>query len=283
VPVYIGEIAPTALRGTLGAAHQLAIVVGILCTQALGVPLSTPTTWRWLILLNLVPSLVQWFLLPLCAESPRFLLSSERKEEACRALRRLRGGDQAAVGVEFRGMMAARQQMSAETGDGGGLSAVSVWQLLSLRRFRKPLIIAITAQLAQQWSGINGVIQYSTNIFESFLGDQASLVTVVVGLVNLLTTIASMLLLDRAGRRALLLPSQFGMAALSALIVLSSINRVNFLTAAAGKIYLKQIFFNNNLLFVSGCICGSVCNWSWADPVADYARDISYLGNFIGW
>ncbi len=242
MPMYVGEIAPLKYvlvvcnvnglvfryRGSLGTLHQLAIVTGILASQLLGLPLSQPTLWRILFALTCVPSLVQLVLLPFCVETPRYLVSQARVNASKAALVRLRASPNILMELEC---IIASQEKELLSSDG---SSLNIFQLCASKTYRKALIVAITAQLSQQLCGINGVIQYSTSIFEALFGDFSSTMTVLVGVVNLVMTIISLILIERAGRRVLFLSSQTGVFIFSIIIVLSSVYRVDVLTAVGG-------------------------------------------------
>ncbi|KAK2084591.1 Solute carrier 2, facilitated glucose transporter member 3, partial [Saguinus oedipus] len=83
VPMYIGEISPTALRGAFGTHSQLSIVVGILVAQVLGLEFIIGSEALWLVLLSftILPAILQSAALPFCPESPRFLLIARKEEE----------------------------------------------------------------------------------------------------------------------------------------------------------------------------------------------------------
>ena len=87
VPMYISEIAPLTLRGGLGTINQLAVTVGLLISQILGVEglLGTDKGWPYLLGIALFPSVIQMILLPFCPESPRYLLITKQQEPAARA------------------------------------------------------------------------------------------------------------------------------------------------------------------------------------------------------
>lgn len=248
VPMYVNEVSPVQWRGTLGALHQLAIVVGVVAGQALGVPLSTVLGWRLLFGFPVVPALIQGLLFPFCVETPRYLISRGKTELAKRALYRLRGrrpgteeefdqlmgwettGSANAPPSAKRSMETGRKSMHDsdtemlvnQEGEDKETRSLSLLQLFRAPQLRKPLLLAVSAQLAQQFSGINAVILYSSAIFSTiFGGDSALIITAILGIVNLIMTLVSVVLMDKAGRRVLLLISQFGMALISALIVVA--------------------------------------------------------------
>ncbi|XP_064357145.1 solute carrier family 2, facilitated glucose transporter member 4 [Dromaius novaehollandiae] len=205
VPMYVGEIAPTRLRGALGTLHQLAIVTGILGAQVLGLEALLGSAGRWplLLALALVPAALQVLLLPFCPESPRFLLAVRRHEGKARdSLARLVGAGAAGAGLAALG---AELRAPARGG------RVGLAQLLRARRYRQPLLVALVLQLSQQLSGINAIFYYSTSIFERAGLTHPVYATIGAGAVNMATTVVSVFLVERAGRRTLHLLGLLGM------------------------------------------------------------------------
>lgn len=205
VPMYIGELAPTRLRGTFGTLHQLAIVVGILIAQVFGlnVIFGSERLWPLLLGFTVFPALIQLALLPFCPESPRFLLIVKMEEERAQAIMRKLHGTYD-VSQDIQEMKEESAKMSQE-------KPVSIIELFRLSKYRQPIFIAIVLQLSQQLSGINAVFYYSTSIFESARVAQPVYATIGAGIVNVVFTVVSLFLIDRAGRRTLHLIGLGGM------------------------------------------------------------------------
>ncbi|XP_071056110.1 glucose transporter type 1 isoform X2 [Onthophagus taurus] len=217
VPMYISEIAPLNLRGGLGTVNQLAVTVGLLLSQVLGIKqiLGTNDGWPLLLGLAVCPSMLQLVLLPICPESPRYLLITKQwEEEARKALRRLRASNQVEEDIE---------EMRAEERAQQSESSISMMQLICSRTLRAPLIIGIVMQLSQQLSGINAVFYYSTSLFTSSgLSDEsAKFATIGIGAIMVGMTLVSIPLMDRTGRRTLLLYGLGGMFIFSIFITIS--------------------------------------------------------------
>ncbi|XP_074839186.1 solute carrier family 2, facilitated glucose transporter member 4 [Carettochelys insculpta] len=205
VPMYVGEISPTHLRGALGTLHQLALVIGILVAQVLGLEalLGTGQLWPLLLGLTVAPSALQLLLFPFCPESPRYLyIVRNREAKARESLRRLTG--QPEVGEALAEMKEEKRRMDMER-------KVSLAQLLRCRVYRQPLLVAVVLQLSQQLSGINAIFYYSTSIFESAGLEQPVFATIGAGAVNAAFTVVSLFLVERAGRRTLHLVGLGGM------------------------------------------------------------------------
>uniref|UniRef100_G3RSE8 Solute carrier family 2, facilitated glucose transporter member 3 n=1 Tax=Gorilla gorilla gorilla TaxID=9595 RepID=G3RSE8_GORGO len=151
VPMYIGEISPTALRGAFGTLNQLGIVIGILVAQIFGLELILGSEELWPVLLGftILPAILQSAALPCCPESPRFLLINRKKEEnATRILQRLWGTQD--VSQDIQEMKDESARMSQE-------KQVTVLELFRVSSYRQPIIISIVLQLSQQLSGINAL------------------------------------------------------------------------------------------------------------------------------
>ncbi|KAK6307888.1 hypothetical protein J4Q44_G00211590 [Coregonus suidteri] len=206
VPIYVGEIAPTSLRGALGTLHQLGIVTGILMAQVFGMEsiMGNSTMWPFLLGFTFIPAVLQCILLPFCPESPRFLLINRNEElKAREVLEKLRGTEE--VGADMQEMKEEARQMMRE-------KKVTILELFRSPLYRQPIFIAIMLQLSQQLSGINAVFYYSTRIFEKAGVSQPVYATIGAGVVNTAFTVVSLFIVERAGRRSLHLTGLLGMA-----------------------------------------------------------------------
>lgn len=200
-PVYIAEIAPPQWRGRLGSLFQLGIVTGIFVTlfingliQGQGdAAWNTAYGWRWMLAAEVLPAVAFIFLLFPIPESPRWLIQAGREEEARAILDRIGGPDYASQ--EIASVQEVLQQEEGSLAD------------LFTRRYRLPLLIALVLMVGSQFSGINAIMYYSTEIFKNATGDAhaAFKSSVWIGLINLLATFIAILLVDKAGRKPLLL------------------------------------------------------------------------------
>ncbi|XP_015983028.2 solute carrier family 2, facilitated glucose transporter member 2 isoform X2 [Rousettus aegyptiacus] len=205
IPIYIGEIAPTALRGAIGTLHQLAIVTGILVSQIVGLDfiLGNHELWHILLGLTAVPSLLQSVMLFFCPESPRYLyIKLDEEEKARQSLKRLRGGVD--VTKDITEMRNEREEAMRE-------QKVSIIQLFTNSSYRQPILVALLLHLTQQFSGINGIFYYSTSIFQTAGVGQPVYATIGVGAINTVFTAVSVFLVEKAGRRSLFLIGMGGM------------------------------------------------------------------------
>ncbi|RXM28217.1 TRAF2 and NCK-interacting protein kinase, partial [Acipenser ruthenus] len=185
VPMYIGEIAPTAYRGALGTLHQLAIAIGILISQVIGLDflLGNDIMWPALLGLSGAPSILQSVLLLICPESPRYLYIKLGKEkEAKKSLKRLKGEYDATKDIA---------EMQKEKEEAMKEDKVSLLQLIRSPSYRQPLVVALMLHLSQQFSGINAILYYSTAIFTRAGVGQPVYATIGVGVVNAILTMVS--------------------------------------------------------------------------------------------
>ncbi|KAG3288019.1 solute carrier family 2, facilitated glucose transporter member 8 isoform X4 [Ictidomys tridecemlineatus] len=183
-PIYISEISYPAVRGLLGSCVQLMVVIGILLAYLAGRVLE----WRWLAVLGCVPPSFMLLLMCCMPETPRFLLTQHKRQEAMAALQFLWGSEQ---GWEEPSVESEHQQ---------------VFQLALLRHpgIYKPFLIGISLMAFQQLSGINAVMFYAETIFEEAKFKDSSLASVIMGTIQVLFTAVAALIMDRAGRRLLL-------------------------------------------------------------------------------
>jgi len=211
-PVYIAEIAPPDKRGRLVSVNQLNIVVGIsvaFFSNYLVLRLGQSDlawasalrlgewNWRWMLGLELLPASLYFAALFFVPESPRWLVMRGREAEALNVLEGMNGKVEAA-----RVLRDAREQLDEGTQDGG-----PSWRSLFSRPVRLVLSIGLIVAVLQQITGINAVFFYAPMIFEqSGIGtDAAFMQAVLVGLTNVAFTVVALLVIDRLGRRPLLL------------------------------------------------------------------------------
>ncbi|XP_007944848.1 solute carrier family 2, facilitated glucose transporter member 2 [Orycteropus afer afer] len=205
VPMYIGEVAPTKFRGALGALHQLAIVMGILVSQIVGLDfiLGNPDLWHIMLGLSAGRALFQSVLLFFCPESPRYLyIKLDEEVKAKKSLKRLRGCSDVT-----KDMTEIRKEKEEALNE----EKVTIFQLFTNSSYRQPTLVGLVLHMAQQFSGINGIFYYSTSIFQSAGISQPVYATIGVGVVNTLFTALSVLLVEKAGRRSLFLIGMIGM------------------------------------------------------------------------
>lgn len=226
-PMYLSEISPPRRRGLIVALNQLAITLGILASYGVDYVFEPGGRWRWMLGAGIVPALVLLVGMMFMPESPRWLALAGRREKALDVLRRVRPADQAAAELaDIQNTAQARQ---------GGLNHLLAPAL------RQALVVGIGLAVLQQVTGINTVIYYAPLIFQKagMPGAAASiLATIGVGLGNVIMTIVALALLDRVGRRPLLLVGEAGMVISLAVLALGFARGVGGATAAGTTVSL---------------------------------------------
>ncbi|KAI9478114.1 MAG: general substrate transporter [Benjaminiella poitrasii] len=249
-PTYVGEISTIKARGTMGTCNQFAIVIGILLASVIGLPLASVPLWRINYALVAIPAVAQFFLMAGCVETPRYLISINRIEEARESLQRLRPNSN--IDIEFYNMVegqlgtaAAKAIVGPAAGQSDKNNDKDIFEdsqveegimvdtsdanresMNMIQIFKDPLIrrIAITVialHITQQLIGMNAVMYYSTTIFNmSFSAEMSKYMAIVTTVVNFASTILSLILIDRMGRRPLLLIAEAGAGLFSILLII---------------------------------------------------------------
>lgn len=204
VPLYLSEMAPTKWRGGLNILFQLAVTMGILFANLVnyGASKVVPVGWRISLGIAGLPAILLTIGGLFLTETPNSLVQRGKEEEGRRILQKIRGTTR--VDAEFRDLTLA----SIEDG-----TAQNPFRLILKRHSRPQLVIAIMLQLFQQFTGINVIMFYAPVLFQTLgFGADASLyAAVITGTVNVLSTIVSVVAVDRVGRRLLLLEAGFQM------------------------------------------------------------------------
>jgi len=199
VPLYIGEVAPPRIRGALVSFNQLAITLGILVSYLVDYGLSSTGNWRLMFGLATIPAIAMFAGMLFQRESPHWLIGQGREDEARAVLERSR--DRGAIDAEI----AEVRELSRHT---------STARDLLNPKIRPALAVGVALAVFQQITGINTIIYYAPTLLSSagFGHSAALLANVGNGVVNVAMTIVAIRLLDRTGRRPLLLTGTCGMA-----------------------------------------------------------------------
>ncbi|KAK7340949.1 hypothetical protein VNO77_21667 [Canavalia gladiata] len=211
VPLYISEISPTEIRGALGSVNQLFICIGILTALLAGLPLAkNPIWWRTMFGISIVPSILLALGMTISPESPRWLFQQGKISEAEKAVKKLYGKERVALVMHD---LTEASQSSSEPEAG--------WFDLFSSRYWKVVKVGATLFFLQQFAGINAVVYYSTSVFRSagITSDVAA--SALVGASNVFGAVVASFLMDRQGRKSLLITSYSGMAASMLLLSLS--------------------------------------------------------------
>ncbi|SPP77295.1 facilitated trehalose transporter Tret1-2 homolog isoform X1 [Drosophila guanche] len=199
-PMYTGEIAQKDIRGTLGSFFQLMITIGILFVYAVGAGVNV----FWLsVICGIIPIVfgVIFFFMP---ESPTYLVAKGRSESAVKSIQWLRGKE-----YDYAPELEELHETDREIRE----NKVNVWAALNRPVTRKALAISLGLMFFQQLCGINAVIFYSSKIFlDANTGIGSQWATIMIGIMQVVATFVSTLVVDKLGRRILLLASGSVMA-----------------------------------------------------------------------
>jgi sugar porter (SP) family MFS transporter len=218
VPMYLTELAPKEIRGQLTSLMQLLVTVGIFLAYITDYAFSTAHDWRMMIGLGVLPALLLTIGIYTQPESPRWLVGNKEggESDARKVLVKLRGSEEAADAE----LAEIRESIAKETQKAERLSL----RQLATGNLRPIFIVGLLLVFFQNFCGINTIIYYAPTLLVNvgFGAAGAILANVGIGLVNMLMTLPGMYLIDRAGRRPLLLYGALGMCA--AMILLAAVN-----------------------------------------------------------
>lgn len=210
-PMYIAEVAPARARGRLVGLFQFNVVLGILIAYASNYLLRDvgDQAWRWMLGVEAVPALLFVLLVTRVPNSPRWLVVKRGRDDEARDILRATGLPEPEV---MQAIVAIRESVL--------LQASGRQVPLFRRQFAFPIVLAVLFAFFNQVSGINAIIYYAPRILEmAGLGNQAALLsTAGIGLVNLIFTMVGLGLIDRFGRRTLMVTGSVGLIATLSLV-----------------------------------------------------------------
>jgi MFS transporter, SP family, arabinose:H+ symporter len=266
-PVYIAELAPAKLRGRMVGLFQINVVVGILLAYLSNYVITLfhlgELQWRWQLGVAAIPSLFFLIMLFRIPRSSRWLVTRNRTDEALAILNMMGSPDSETELREIMDSIHMERGMAAEP--------------LFKREYRLPIFLAVSIGLFNQLAGINAILYYSNYIFASagFSQVSSSLQTVLIGLMNLLATLLGMSLIDKLGRKTLLLVGSVGMAFClsgvatvffththAALLVWLLVGYIGFFSVSQGAViwvYIAEVFPNR--VRSKGQSLGSSAHW----------------------
>ncbi|MDP2338526.1 MAG: sugar porter family MFS transporter [Bacteroidota bacterium] len=226
-PMYIAELAPAKYRGTLVSLNQLAIVIGILVAFFSNYLLvgTGENNWRWMLLVMAAPAILLFFSLFLVPESPRWLAARNRNDEALKVLLKTSGKESALAELK-------------EIGETLTVHEESKFSDLLTPKIKPLLFIGIILAVFQQITGINTIMYYAPKIFANVgqSNDSALLQTILIGGTNLVFTLVAMVLIDRFGRKLLIIIGSMGMT-----LMLAGLSVLFFTNQTSGVLVLVFI------------------------------------------
>ncbi|WP_242885159.1 sugar porter family MFS transporter [Actinomadura litoris] len=220
VPPYLAEISPKEIRGRLLTLNQLMITIGILVAYLVNLVFSGGGTWRAMIGVGAVPALVMVVsALRVLPESPEWLLAHGRRAQARELVASVSDGETADRLIRRREERLRRAREQADPADRDATG----WRALRTRRVRPALVVGLALAAGQQFGGINTIIYYAPTIIEEsgLTASNAIVYSIAIGAINLVMTLVAIRMIDRVGRRDLLLASFAAMAVTMGLLGLA--------------------------------------------------------------
>ena len=236
-PLYLSEISPEKIRGGLVSLFQLAITLGILFSYLINAGFANVQYgWRFMLLAGIIPSIILWVGMSFMSDTPRWLVSKGREDEAKAVFKKIEPEIDADKEIEN-----IKNILDKETEDKAKKFHFKKWMAA-------PLLLGIGLMFCQQWTGINTIIYYAPTIlklagFET--NATAIYATVGIGVVNCLMTFIAIFLTDKIGRKPLLYAGLIGMA-----VCLFALGAAFQFQEALGA-YLKWISLLAALFYIS--------------------------------
>jgi sugar porter (SP) family MFS transporter len=267
-PVYISEISPPKHRGLLASTFQLAIVLGILLSLISNYLLLNigEQNWRWMLFSGALPAIAFFLMLLVIRKSPRWLVKKGRIEEARKSIEELSSHE-----IDTDQTIKEIQESINIENEGKRIN-------LFTRPYRKIIFIGIFVAIFSQLTGIGVVFYYSAQIFSiaGFSSDTSMLQSVILGVTNLIFTVTAMAVIDKVGRKKLLVVGQLGMVLVLGLfgyglltgnisgywLVALLIAYIAFFASSMGVVIwvlLSEMF--PNIIRARGASIGSSANW----------------------
>jgi len=275
---YMTEIAPLSIRGSVGVCAQAGIVTGIALANFLTAPsfhtLGSPLHWRTVFLVPSAFALFQLVVLPFCPQSPSFLIRKKGPEKTLATLVQLHKPTSA---------LEILAELEKELEGGKGEEIYTIPQLLSDEKLRKQLIVGVTLKIGVQFSGIDAIFYYSTLMFRHANVADPQLATSLLSLVNLGMTFFAMLMMERIGRRVLMMTTWIGMCSAFATIFVA-----NSLSEGFG--FMPQLManvevFSMVIIIISFAVgVGNVEGFFISEIMPVYAKDtLAAIGQPLNW
>lgn len=197
-PMYISEISPAAIRGRMTALFQFNVIFGILIAYVSNYALRNmgDDAWRWMLGIGGLPAVAYFFLLFIVPESPRFLVKKNKMKEASKVLQKIQSLN---VEKELKDIR---------------LSMTDVKDRLFSKKYAKPITIAFLVAMFNQFSGINAILYYAPRVFElsGLSSADSMLLPVLIGITNGIFTMLGLIIIDKVGRKKLLIVGSIGMS-----------------------------------------------------------------------
>lgn len=212
VPLYLAEVAPTNIRGKSVTVFQLFLTIGILLAYVVDLYFTPTGNWRAMFAVIMLPAAILLISMMVLPQSPRWLVTKSRYSKALKILHRIRNPQEAEHELE---------EIKASVQQHEKLQSYGTWSALFDQPMLKPLALAVFVAIFNQFTAINGFLQYAPAVFHE-AGFQSSngamMASISLGLVNFIVTAIALTLIDKLGRRRLVLIGTAGMVIAYALL-----------------------------------------------------------------
>lgn len=305
-PLFINEMSPSSLKGSLGSMNQVSINCGILVTQSLAMAWANMLQWRWILLFGGIISFVNFILLFKISESPKWLVSRGNITDAEDVLSQLRGGSRQESRQEINGWIQGSQpqpvrsfrDLEAHTNAQQDLGVtqnlarpsstrsslrdyetVSLLEYFNDPKYRYPRRVISTILMAQQFCGVNSIIFYGVKVIKKAFPNTAIIINFGVSIVNVLVTFFSSPLVDRWGRKPLLICSSTLMALCSFMICIGIVNSIPLILAVFVVLYITA--FACGLGPIPFLIISELSHPETVGTAQSYGTTMNWIATFI--
>lgn len=300
--IFINEISPSSYKGLLGSMNQVSINVGILFTQLLSLKWCNNNEWRLLLIMGTIISVLNFFAcLLFLDESPLWLVNNGYTSQAFRVLHKLRGGEYVNARNEVNGWIGAEGNDESESdrllneennsgnnddvegttgrSETGSGSAVDLTTYLKSSEFNNSKIVATGILVLQQFCGINSIIFYGVSVLISIFPNYAIIINCLISLVNVVITFAAAPLVDKLGRKPLLLTSVTFLGILTLIMGIGIITQSSILSVIGTFTYIT--FFAIGLGPIPFLLVGEVTQTKAKASAQSWGTTMNWLATFI--
>lgn len=275
-PLYLNEIATSDTKGFLGTFNQIFTNTGILFTQFLAIWLATFRKWRFILLVGVCIAAVNILLNYMAVESPKWLIKHGKMAEAQESLELLRrktDNYENSIQIEINGWI-------EETGGSENNERTeSLFNYLYKKEYRRSRMVATIILLAQQFSGVPAIMFYGVSVVSQVLPAQSLAINCIISIFNLVFTGVASLLIDRVGRKVLLLVSNTAMCICTLLMAVGLVKHFTGLTVAMVFIFIS--FFAIGMGPIPFLFTMEVTQLRATTPAQSYGTSMNWIATIV--